>query len=292
MASMNPSINWHSRKSSLAVYALVGIVIALMAGSAYLLVQVEGVRQEAQELRRSFAAEISSFRQGAQAASATQRRHLDELRGELQAARRQSALAAGRAKQEAQQHAERLAKEIALEQQRQQEQVTGELSSVKAVATAASYRLGEVSTDVSNVKTEVAATKSELEKTIADLKRTTGDLGVMSGLIATNARELAALKELGERNYVEFSLRKSSRPQRVGDIVVALKRTDVKRNKYTIDLIADDRKIEKKDKNTNEPVQFYLSKARQPYELVVNEIRKDQISGYLAAPKRIELARN
>jgi len=73
---------------------------------------------------------------------------------------------------------------------------------------------------------------------------------------------------------------------------VTLKRTDVKRNKYTIDLMADDRKIEKKDKNTNEPVQFYLSKARQPYELVVNEIRKDQISGYLAAPKRLDLARN
>jgi hypothetical protein len=292
MASMNPSINWHSKKSSLAVYALLGIVIALMAGSAYLLVQVEGVRQEAQELRKSLAAEISSFRQRAEAASAAQRGRLDELRGELQAARRQSVLAAGQAKQEAQQHADRLAKAIALEQRRQQEQVTGELSSVKAVATAANYRIGEVSTDVSNVKTEVAATQSELEKTIADLKRTTGDLGVMSGLIATNARELAALKELGERNYFEFSLRKSSRPQRVGDIVVALKRTDVKRNKYTIDLIADDRKIEKKDKNTNEPVQFYLSKARQPYELVVNEIRKDQISGYLAAPKRIELARN
>jgi hypothetical protein len=289
---MNPSINWHSKKSSLAVYALLGIVIALMAGSAYLLVQVEGVRQEAQELRKSLAAEISSFRQRAEAASAAQRGRLDELRGELQAARRQSVLAAGQAKQEAQQHADRLAKAIALEQRRQQEQVTGELSSVKAVATAANYRIGEVSTDVSNVKTEVAATQSELEKTIADLKRTTGDLGVMSGLIATNARELAALKELGERNYFEFSLRKSSRPQRVGDIVVALKRTDVKRNKYTIDLIADDRKIEKKDKNTNEPVQFYLSKARQPYELVVNEIRKDQISGYLAAPKRIELARN
>jgi len=292
MASMNPSINWHSRKSSLAVYALVGIVIALMAGGAYLLVQVERLRQEAQEQRRSFAEEISSFRQRAEAASAAQRGRLDELGGELQAARRQSVLATGQAKQAAQQHADRLAKEIALEQQRQQEQVTGELSSVKAVATAASYRLGEVSTDVSNVKTQVAATQSELEKTIADLKRTTGDLGVMSGLIATNARELAALKELGERNYVEFSLRKSSRPQRVGDVVVALKRTDVKRNRYTIDLIADDRKIEKKDKNTNEPVQFYLSKARQPYELVVNEIRKDQISGYLAAPKRIELARN
>jgi hypothetical protein len=289
---MNPSINWHSRKSSLAVPALAGILIGLMAGSVYLLVQVERLRQEAQELRKSFAVEISSFRQRAEAASATQRRNLDELQGELQATRRQSVLAAGRVKQEAQQHADRLAKKIALEQQKQQEQVTGELTSVKAVAAAANYRIGEVSTEVGSVKTEVAATKSELEKTIADLSRTTGDLGVMSGLIATNARELAALKELGERNYFEFSLRKSSRPQRVGDIVVALKRTDVKRSKYTIDLIADDRKIEKKDKNTNEPVQFYLSKARQPYELVVNEIRKDQISGYLAAPKRMELARN
>lgn len=113
----------------------------------------------------------------------------------------------------------------------------------------------------------------------------TGDLGVTSGLVATNGKELAALKSLGERNYFEFNLRKQKEFARVGDITVKLNKADVKRNRYTLEIIADDKKVQKKDKNLNEPVQFYTAKARQPYEIVVNEIKKDQIVGYLATPK-------
>ena len=64
-----------------------------------------------------------------------------------------------------------------------------------------------------------------------------------------------------------------------------MKGTDPKKNKFTVDLIADDKRVEKKDKNVNEPVQFYVARARQPYEIVVNEVKKGQIVGYLATPK-------
>jgi hypothetical protein len=107
----------------------------------------------------------------------------------------------------------------------------------------------------------------------------------MSGLIATNSTELAALRKLGERDYYEFTLPKKSGPQRVGDIQLTLKKADVKRNKFTLDVLADDRRVEKKDKGINEPVQFYMSGTRIPYEVVVNEIRKDQVIGYLSVPK-------
>jgi hypothetical protein len=129
------------------------------------------------------------------------------------------------------------------------------------------------------------ATDSELKKTISNLNSVKGDMGVQSGLIATNANELAALKRLGERNYFEFKLGKSKQRQRVGDITLLLKKTDPKRNKYTVEVMADDKLTEKKDRNVNEPVQFYTAKARQPYELVVNSVAKDQIAGYLATPK-------
>src|SRR5207244_3489132 len=104
----------------------------------------------------------------------------------------------------------------------------------------------------------------DLQKTIADLKTTRGDLGVQSGLIATNSSELAALKRLGERNYIEFKLGKTKDRQRVGDITLLLKKTDPKKNKYTVEVMADDKLTEKRDKNVNEPVQCYTSKARQP----------------------------
>ena len=50
-------------------------------------------------------------------------------------------------------------------------------------------------------------------------------------------------------------------------------------------MIADDKKVEKKDRTLNEPIQFYTMSARQPYELVVNNVQKDRIVGYLATPK-------
>jgi hypothetical protein len=120
---------------------------------------------------------------------------------------------------------------------------------------------------------------------VAELTRVTGDMGVMSGLVAKNGTELSALKQLGDRNYFEFNLSKTKAPQKVGDIAIQLKNTDPKKNRFTITLIADDKTVEKRDKNVNEPVQFYVAKARQPYELVVNEVKKNQIVGYLATPK-------
>jgi hypothetical protein len=126
---------------------------------------------------------------------------------------------------------------------------------------------------------------------VADLKSTRGDLGVQSGLIATNGKELAALKALGERNYTEFKIAKSKALQKVGDLSVRLEKADPKHNRYTITVVADDKTVEKKDKTVNEPVQFLLSKATQPYELVVNDVKKDLISGYVAAPK-VQQTRN
>jgi chromosome segregation ATPase len=264
---------------------LFGAVIALVAATVVLFIQLDHVRTDLAKQREAMLSEIANLKEASSVSTATSRRHVDALREELEAARRQAAMAVGQAKTEAMAKAEQLARQLAEEQRRQHQQVASELSEVKQTTTATTAKLGEVSTEVSTVKGEVASTKSELEKTIADLKRMTGDLGVMSGLIATNSKELAALKALGERNYFEFDLKKTKAPQRIGDISVLLKRTDPKRNRYTVEVIADDKRVEKKDKNINEPVQFYVSKARQPYELVVNEVRKDQIIGYLSTPK-------
>ncbi len=148
-----------------------------------------------------------------------------------------------------------------------------------------------MSSDVGNVKTEVATTQQELDEMVAGLKQVHGDLGVMSGRIATTAEELAALKALGERNYFEFDVAKSKKATRVGDIRIVLKNTDPKRNKFTMEVYADDKRIEKKHKTVNEPIQFYVGgRGGQPYEVVVNEVKKGRIVGYLAAPK-VEMAR-
>jgi chromosome segregation ATPase len=270
---------------------LFGAVLALAGFSAYLFIQLNHTRADIAKLRESIMTEIANLREASSVTTEANRRHLDTLREELETARRSAAVAVGQAKQEALKHAETLAKQLQAEQQKQQAQVKGEISQVREAASTANAKIADVSTDVTSVKTEVASTKSELDKTIADLKRMTGDLGVQSGLIATNSKELNALKALGDRNYFDFNLSRTKEAQKVGDVLIRLKKTDVKRNRYTVDVVADDKTVEKKDKTANEPVQFYVAAARQPYEIVVNQVKKDQIVGYMATPK-VKTSRN
>jgi chromosome segregation ATPase len=247
------------------------------------------MKDEVAKVRESLSTELSNVRDASSVTTASQSRHLESLKADLEVARAQARdqarTSSSQAKAEAQAHAEQLVKQIQAEEAKVQQQVSSEISEVKTSASAANAKIADVSTDVGGVKTQVSATQAELQKTIADLKSTRGDLGVQSGLIATNAQELQALKRLGERNYFEFKLGKTKAPQRVGDITLLLKKTDPKKNKYTVNVMADDKLTEKKDKNVNEPVQFYSSKARQPYEIVVNQVQKDMIVGYLATPK-------
>jgi chromosome segregation ATPase len=150
---------------------------------------------------------------------------------------------------------------------------------------AVSSDVASVKTDVGGVKTDVASTKSDLENTKSQLQRVVGDAGVMSGLIATNHSELEELKHKGDRNYYEFTLQKGGQPTLLSTVKLQLKKVDQKHSRYTLNVSADDRNIEKKDKNLDEPVQFYTGKDPVLFELVVNNIDKNKVSGYLSTPK-------
>jgi len=277
---VSPSPTPHSSGVKTALVA--GALVALLAFNIILYVMLDHTRTDMSKMRDSIMTEIAGLKEASSVTSASQTRRVETLKEELEVARRQANQAAGQAKQEAVARAEMLAKKLSDEQAKQQQQVQSQITDVQQQTDA---KIGAVNTDVSAVKTDLGSTKAELDKTISNLNKTIGDLGVQSGYIATNGKELAALKRLGERNYFEFNLGRTKQPQRVGDITLMLKKADPKHNKYSVNVMADDKLTEKKDKNLNEPVQFYVAKARQPYELVVNEIKKDAIVGYLATPK-------
>ena len=171
---------------------------------------------------------------------------------------------------------------------RRQEADAKRLESEQAAAQkqigAVSTDVSSVKTDVGGVKTDVAQTKTELQTAQAQLQSMRGDMGVQSGLIATNHDELEILKHKGDRNYYEFTLHKNQR-QPVSTVGLELKKADTKHSRYTLEVYADDKKIEKKDRGLNEPVQFYTGKDNYLYELVVNNMSKDQIQGYVSTPK-------
>jgi hypothetical protein len=120
--------------------------------------------------------------------------------------------------------------------------------------------------------------------TNANLERAIGDLGVQSGLIAHNAQELEILKHKGDRNYYEFTLQKNARTP-VSTVSLQLKKVDPKKSKFTLNVIAADRTIEKKDRTLNEPLQFYTGRDHMLYELVVFTAEKNMATGYLSTPK-------
>src|SRR5499427_3347159 len=147
-------------------------------------------------------------------------------------------------------------------------------------------KLGVVTTDLGGAKKDIETTRNDLEATKGKLDRATGDMGVMSGLIARNHDDLEDLKRRGERKYYEFNLKKAKNAQRVGPIQINVSKTDPKKSKYTILVFADDKQIEKRDKTSGEPVQFYVGQSHaMPYEIVVFNVGKDQITGYLSTPK-------
>jgi hypothetical protein len=287
----NKQTSPNSGRGNWAVPALAGAFALSLGINGYQAVRLQDVNKEVGGVQR----QVNELQASLGNIDKTLNDNLGLVRTDLNSARKETQESVNKAAMAAQiaarRHADTIVSNLAKSEDEKAKQLTEELSQVKETTVQANSKIAEVTTDVGTVKGDVVKTQSELQATISDLRRATGDMGVMSGLIATNAKELGALRELGDRNYVEFQIPRNGKAQKVGDIQLAVRKTDVKRSKFTVDVIADDRTIEKRDKTANEPVQFYvLSKARQPYELVVNEVTKDSVKGYLAVPK-VQIAR-
>lgn len=171
---------------------------------------------------------------------------------------------------------------------RQQRAAAAKLSEAQSQQ---SKEIAAVNGEVSGVKTELGGAKTDISKTQADLVTTNqklehaiGDLGVQSGLIAHTSSELEVLKHKGDRNYYDFTIRKGAKTP-VSTVSLQLKKVDPKKSRFTINVIADDHTIEKKDRTVGEPLQFYTGRDRMLYEVVVFTAAKDTITGYLATPK-------
>ncbi|HXJ12629.1 MAG TPA: hypothetical protein VNH19_10180 [Candidatus Limnocylindrales bacterium] len=177
-----------------------------------------------------------------------------------------------------------------------QEELDRARKMTKSSVVAYNKKLSEVNTqlgtkanieDVNKLSGDVSGVKNDLDETKGKLDRATGDMGVMSGLIARNHDDLEDLKRRGDRNYFEFTIQRAKNPQHVGPVAIALNKTDSRKSKYTITVLADDKSIEKKDRTAGEPVQFYVKGTGRmsPYEIVVFDVNKNAITGYLSTPK-------
>jgi hypothetical protein len=244
-------------------WILLALGLLYVAGSLFLLFSLRSRLDDVSKQQQAGSVQLAELDKRMESAEAT-----DETLGkQLGLTKRELAQRAASLQQE-----QRAAEERLAQQQKQQiNQVTGEVEGVK--------------TDVTGVKSDVASAKSDLAATRAKLDSTIGDLGVQSGLIAHTRDDLEVLKHKGDRNYYEFNLVKGAKPQAISTVALQLKKTDSKRGKFTLNVTADDKTIEKKDRNQSEPVQFYTGRDHMLYELVAWSVDKNKITGYLSTPK-------
>jgi hypothetical protein len=248
--------------SNIGKWILLLLTLIYVAGSLYLLFDLRGRLDKLGKDQVSSQAEIAALTQRMQSAEA----EAETLGQQL-----------GMTKKELAQRSEALQKSQRASEARLEKQTKEQISEV-------SGEVAGVKTDVGGVKTDVASTKTDLEATKAKLESTIGDLGLQSGLIAKTRDDLEILKHKGDRNYYEFTLMKGAKPQPVSTVSLQLKKTDPKRGKFTMNVTSDDKTIEKKDKNQDEPVQFYSGRDHMLYEMVVWTIDKSKVTGYLSTP--------
>lgn len=136
--------------------------------------------------------------------------------------------------------------------------------------------------DVKSLGGDINGVKSELESTKNNLDMTRTEFGT---LIARNHDEIDQLRRVGERDYFEFTLNGKGNRSKVGDLMVELRGTNVKKSQFTVALYVDDLRLEKKNRAIDEPIYFYTRGTRAPLELVVNQIGKDKVVGYMSVPK-------
>ena len=144
------------------------------------------------------------------------------------------------------------------------------------------------------LQSQLDAQNKAIEDTRNDLAGTRTEL---SGSIAKTHDELVVLQKKGERNYFEFDLQKSksglfsfasgctSQFKREGPVSLCLRKADAKHGYADLQLMVDDRNLSQKHVNLYQPVMYYQPEMQQPLEIVINQIDKDHIHGYVSAPK-------
>lgn len=136
--------------------------------------------------------------------------------------------------------------------------------------------------DVAKLGNDVTGVRTDLDATNNSLQMAKSEMGT---LIARNHDEIDQLRRMGQRDYFEFTVSRKGGAQHVGSVQVELKDTNTKKNRYTINVFADDKSFEKKDRSVNEPIFFYTGGSRQALELVINKVTKTTATGYLSIPK-------
>jgi hypothetical protein len=251
----------------------VGIVVVALAVVSLLALGAGWTAStRSKQLEQSLASQAQQFKQNDDVISQRLAKAEDtnaQLQGELSVVTDKMKLTEGELSK-ARSQAKKIKADDAKELAEMQNQTNAQLATKASVDD-----VNKIGTDVNGVKTDLDATKNNLQMA-------RGEFGT---LIARNHDEVEELRRLGERDYYEFTIDKKNSREKVGNLMVELHATNLKKSQYGVTIFVDDQRHDKKNLTANEPLYFFESGARAPLEFVVNQVGKDKITGYLSVPK-------
>jgi len=173
-------------------------------------------------------------------------------------------------------HARSMVAQLQNEQRREAQELQQQIAQK-----ADQQQVGALNQNVAEQRTDLDNAKKEIDTVRSDLGMARSEMGT---LIARNHDDIEQLRKLGERDYFEFTASRKL-PARLAGVGMTLTKTNVKRHQFNLNLEVDDVNVEKKDRTVNEPIFFYVSGSKKPYELVINEVESNKVKGYLSTPK-------
>ncbi len=248
------------------------VVVALAVVSLVALGAGWTASTRSKELEQSLASQTQQFKQNNDVISQRLAKAEDtnaQLEGELSVVTDKMKLTEGELSK-ARSQAKKIKEDDAKELAEMQNQTNAQLATKASVD------------DVNKIGTDVNGVKTDLDSTKNNLQMARGEFGT---LIARNHDEVEELRRLGERDYYEFTIDKKNSREKVGNLMVELHATNLKKSQYGVTIFVDDQRHDKKNLTANEPLYFFESGARAPLEFVVNQVGKDKITGYLSVPK-------
>ena len=271
------------KKSSSRPMIVVALVIVFAAATnLYLFSHMKNMEVEAHTLRSQLETEIAKVHESSAYRSTQARREFDELREQVKKAQSQIT---NKTDANTRARTQRLADTIAKKQREQQEMLLGEIRTVSGTAGEAQQGVEEVRGDVQIITSDAEETRAQLNETGSALRSTRSHVMDLDGQVNSHASDIAKLHQLGERERIAFALMRSDRMQRIGEIYLRLKSTSPKNNRFTLEVLADDKTVEQKKKHVHEAMRFYLPGSAQPYDIVVTSVQKHQVNGYVSKSK-------
>jgi chromosome segregation ATPase len=264
-------------------------IAALIGFNVYLMNKVGDIETSSQSERAAMTAEVSDLEAALSAQTGAHEREISALQDSVE---KTKAEAADRARAETRRSADQLSKLIAQKEREQQDRFLSEIGTVRGETDTNRKGIEDVSTRVVGVQGELDQTRESLNETAELLAGTQKDVDGISGRVGTHEAAIERLKMQGQRDVTKFQLPVSKERTKVETVQMRVKDIDYKKNRYTLEVMADDRIVTHKDRLLNQPVEFYVTGVAQPYEVVVTDIERDQVTGYLATPKFKELASN